>query len=81
MTSLVFKEKSDIVKFEPKTNNRFLCEFRDSTGIFIPSFSIYSIDRPKVELNIDENGNRNYKWLPINVECYDPINPSTAQHI
>lgn len=67
--------------FEPKCGNRFLCEFTDSTGLFIQTFVIYSIDRPKCEINVDDSGKRSYKWLPIKVELYDPIVPSTAQSV
>lgn len=66
---------------EPKVQNRFICYISDSTGVFIKSFVIYSIDRPKVEITTDDNGKRNYRWLPIRVELFDPILPSTSESI
>lgn len=66
---------------EAKARNRFICEFTDSTGLFIQKFVVCSIDRPKFEIETAPDRSRIYKWLPINVELYDPIIPSSAQAV
>lgn len=83
MSNMLSKEEAEklFCKMEPKSGNRFFCEFTDSTGKFIPDFVICAIDRPKFEVITDESGKRNYKWLPINIELYDPILPSSTQAV
>lgn len=64
-----------------KKANTFICEIEDSTGIFIPKFVIFSVERPKFDLRIDEDGNRITWWHPLYMTVYDPIIPSSAQAI
>jgi len=65
--------------FEPKVKSRFISHFKDSTGIFLPTFVVYGIERPKCQIIWDKNEKPKICWLPISVELYDPIVPSTAQ--
>lgn len=66
-------ENKDIMlyEFEPKTKNRFIIEMED-----IPAFVMKAIRRPHV---INQDGK--YIWSELEIEFYDPITPSTSQHM
>lgn len=72
------KKTSDIFPaFEFKSKSRFIAKFKDSSGEFLPSFVIQSIDRPR--FTQDTRGK--IMWFPLDVKLYDPIVPSTAQSL
>lgn len=62
--------------FEPKNQNRFICQITEAgtDNSLIPSFVIMSISRP--------GGTRisgEWNWSPMFIKLYDPIVPSTTQ--
>lgn len=65
---------------ESKSRNRFICEFTDSSGIWLPKFVVMSIDRPKCKRKNVDAGFK-YNWLPINIWAYDHTVPSSAQAV
>ncbi len=70
--------------YEPKTKNRFIFEIEG-----VPAFLVKKADRPKPSfeevvldhINVQRKLKGRVSWADINVELYDPINPSGAQSV
>jgi hypothetical protein len=60
--------------FEPKTTNRFICYIDN-----IPPYLLKNIQRPSCVFTRNIFGRKKWKWNPIVLTAYDPINPSGSK--
>ena len=81
-------------EFEPKTIKRFIVKMTGQNGeTIVPSYVICSVSRPSflretVEYptphfweDSAEPVTSKYSWLPLTMEVYDPISPSSSQRL
>jgi hypothetical protein len=70
--------------FEPKVQNRFICEINGIPAYLVKKASSPSFDAGEIVLdhiNIYRKVKGKVKWNDMTLELYDPITPSGAQSV